>query len=668
MRWACRWFWLAVLGSWGCGSTDHNGGKPDFFTAPTATGGAFAGGNAGGGGELACGAPARAAPPQVAADVSFRYSWSECGRIAPSRRPAQALYGADGSLLVLTPGGIVEGYTADAVSSSKLFTPPPPLTDAAVAPGMSLSADGRSLVLFSTVLEATDGQAIGATSTLREVTHIDTAGSDCDDTLRLSPDGKLAASLNQHAACVWQVDSGQLLTTVPGGGQNTSPGVLGWGNGPAPLLIFGNGVLSRYDLNGTLASSSNLLHLGAPLPPGADAAFSVDGETLLVVFAATDQNSGNLLAFDAGSGAELWRQHDPSTFAQLAVSSDGYALVSGGQIYDISDGAVVGKDADGLSYGRPTLGLQGKTKLALGEQVAAWDLTQPKLLRLYGSHTQRIAALDITPDGRYLASHGDWAVVWELKPDFSQSIPLFNGAAPDDSWDVAIAPDGGSMLVSGDNIGYFRRDGSVVPGEVPPPNPTCLSADWAFSPDGCWLAGTHYSDSVGVRDARDFSMVTSLATTNCGGGVAFSPDGSRLLTADLELFDTRTWELQWGQPIKIPPAERFNTRGAVDLSPRGDEFVLTGCAAPFESDGCSAARYDFATGQLLNRLPTLSGNRTRYSPEGHWLAAGNKLLHVPSGVTHEFSAMATSALFTPEGDIISGESDGSLVRYCRNAP
>jgi WD40 repeat protein len=576
------------------------------------------------------------------------------------------MYGAAGSVLVLTEGGIIDGYAVDAAVSSNLFAPDPPLRDGAGASSMSLSVDGRWLVLSNTVFEATDGQAIGAASTLREVTRIDTAGAGCADSLQLSRDGTLAASLDEQAACLWQLDSGQLLTkvTLPAA-QSTTPSVLSLGSGTAPLRIFRDGVLNSYDLAGKVAASFSLTQALGPEARVADVVFSRDGDTLLTAFVTGTELAWSVEALDAGSGAERWRQSDPSNYARLAVSSDGYVLMSGGQIYDIVDGTVVGKDASGLSSWGSTLGPQGKTKLTLGEQVAAWDLTRPELLRLYGSHVRGVTALDITPDGRYLASHGDWAAVWELKPDFSKSIPLYHGAAPDESWDVALAPDGSSMLVSGDNIGYFRRDGSFVAGDAPPGSARCLSADWAFSPDGCWLAGTHYSANVGVRDARDLSLVTALPTVNCGGGVAFSPDGTRLLTANLELFDTRTWQLQWSQVITSPAEQAWGGEDAVELAPRGDEFVLTRCREPSAVDACSSTRYDFAAGKQLGALPELTGDRVRYSPEGHWLVSQNRLLHVPSGAIREYSTSASVALFTPEGDIVSGESDGSLVRYCR---
>ena len=74
---------------------------------------------------------------------------------------------------------------------------------------------------------------------------------------------------------------------------------------------------------------------------------------------------------------------------------------------------------------------------------------------------------------------------------------------------------------------------------------------------------------------------------------------------------------------------------------------------------------DASTGDLLADASGLSAPRARYSPEGHWLLSGNHLLHVPTARLIEYTADAREALFTPNGDIIAGQNDGSLVRYGR---
>lgn len=105
----------------------------------------------------------------------------------------------------------------------------------------------------------------------------------------------------------------------------------------------------------------------------------------------------------------------------------------------------------------------------------------------------------------------------------------------------------------------------------------------------------------------------------------------------------------------------------MDFGPDCRELVRTLCADAEIEGGCRSARYDAATGESLGDLPQLTGYRARYSPEGQWLVSSGHLLHVPSGTSIEYSKLASAAVFLPNGDLISGENDGALVRYCRSA-
>jgi hypothetical protein len=275
----------------------------------------------------------------------------------------------------------------------------------------------------------------------------------------------------------------------------------------------------------------------------------------------------------------------------------------------------------------------------------------------------RITALDVSRDGRYLASHGDWAVVWELSSEFAESVPVAQGKGSDSSWNVAIAPDGSHFVASGDNVAFFGRDGSYL--SAGPPDIAalgCLSPDWSFSPDGTIVAGNHYGEIVQIWSASGVAPVRGLVTKNCGGGVAFSRDGRWLATANLALFETATWRNVWDHsPASLPGG--LSSESAVELSPDARELVVSRCPDSIET--CASERYDTSDGSSLGAVPALSGDRVRYSPEGHWMVSQHRALHLPSGSVLEYAPSAPVAAFTPGGDIIAGGSDGSLVRYCR---
>ena len=81
-----------------------------------------------------------------------------------------------------------------------------------------------------------------------------------------------------------------------------------------------------------------------------------------------------------------------------------------------------------------------------------------------------------------------------------------------------------------------------------------------------------------------------------------------------------------------------------------------------------ATRYRSADGGELGKVPGLSGEQVRYSPDGNWLISKGDLVYLPTGAAAKLPAEPQVAVFTPEGDIIAGELDGSLVRYCQQEP
>jgi len=74
------------------------------------------------------------------------------------------------------------------------------------------------------------------------------------------------------------------------------------------------------------------------------------------------------------------------------------------------------------------------------------------------------------------------------------------------------------------------------------------------------------------------------------------------------------------------------------------------------------------TGAVLRGLPELQSPHPSFSPEGSWIVAGGTLLHLPSGDVRKLDPdlATTTALFTPDGDIIAGSADDVLTRYCRS--
>jgi hypothetical protein len=114
-------------------------------------------------------------------------------------------------------------------------------------------------------------------------------------------------------------------------------------------------------------------------------------------------------------------------------------------------------------------------------------------------------------------------------------------------------------------------------------------------------------------------------------------------------FSTSTWQAT----SALNPQAGTQSEFSVHLDP--DHAQPTTCSV---GNDCQT---------VLGNGKTLSGGRhPRFSSDGHWIVAAGTLLHLPSGETRAFDANATEALFAPNGDVIAGETDGSLVRFCRS--
>jgi WD40 repeat protein len=662
------------------------GSGGDGASGGSGNAGASAGGGAGGGTSLGGssgadgvggaglgGAAGGAVVPTVDPQVSASYRWTECGRIAGTlERPWDALYTADGSILTADEGGGIRLYAAGS-ASAEVLVDPGASASLSVSMGMSISSDGTRLLRQHgtevDVFAAEDGGTIGAgIGPLATLSHVALSAASCSDAAAFSSDAEFIVAHGQNSVCLWDASSGAAVASIDFTDMDFTYGVFAAGvaTGPAPVRTLRDRTLFTFTASGEPVKSFDLSEL-LPADRTMQAKLSPDAETLLALVGPDSADTPwDLVAIETETGVLRWRAVVSADYpGPMTFSDDGYVLVDRGSVHRVDDGSVVRADTATFA-GTWGLARGGRRKLAGGELVAEWDLERGEMASLYGTHTRRVVALDVSRDGRYFASHGGWGVLWEIASDFAASRPVSEGTGSDSSWNLAIAPDGSGMVASGDNIRLFGRDGTFADGEPPPGdvNIGCLSPDWSFSPSGTLVAGSRYGNAVEVRDSRDFGILRVLPATNCRGGVTFSPDGSSLVTASLELFETATWTKVWDHAA-AHPAPSTSGENAVEFSPDGEDIVVTRCDEGI-LDACRSERYASLDGAARGELPGLEGDRARYSLEGHWLVSRGRVLHLPSGASHEYAPGATAAAFVPDGDIIAGMPDGSLARFCRS--
>jgi hypothetical protein len=195
-----------------------------------------------------------------------------------------------------------------------------------------------------------------------------------------------------------------------------------------------------------------------------------------------------------------------------------------------------------------------------------------------------------------------------------------------------------------------------------------------LSPKARWIASSDYSGKLqvfalnGALSQEPDPWQPFLELAGSCDAPAFSRDERLMATSAAKLYRTGAkpgdWQEIWSNPLPPTPADVNYGPSDAQFSPDQKQLLVSRCRGI-----CVTHLLSVATGAVIRSLPELEGPHPSFSPEGSWIVAANKLLHLPSGEVRSLApnADATSpAIFTPEGDIIAGSPDGTLTRYCRS--
>jgi WD40 repeat protein len=280
----------------------------------------------------------------------------------------------------------------------------------------------------------------------------------------------------------------------------------------------------------TGAARGNLPQSGGPVRT---LAYSPDGKRLA---ASCDDNAIRLWDPAAATVAAVLRGHEKPA-GLLSYSPDGRRLVSragdGLRLWDTATGRVLAVVPGQGDLFAACFTADGQ-RLVLGREreVGLWDAATGRRIAVLGSHEQRVLHLAVSPDGRWIASHGD----------HEKSIRV---------WDAATG-----------------REVAVLRGH------TVAPAVFAFSPDGSRLAsGSPYPDnSVRLWEAASGRLIAVLeGHGNSIRSLAFSPDGRNLVSTSLDCT-ARVWDAATGRPGALLRGHTASLWSAL-FSPDGKRVV-----------------------------------------------------------------------------------------------
>lgn len=463
-----------------------------------------------------------------------------------------------------------------------------------------------------------------------------------------SPDEtRLLTAGADQTARIWDARDGRLLRTIDSIGQVVTAAV--WspdGTGVALSTRQRSVVIFAAD------TGYKLMSLNATQGPVWDLAWSPDGAYL-----ATADESGAILVWSVEKGevAFTLRGHDTRAVS-VAWSPDGRHLASGSKdstayVWRATKGVelLAMDDPSGLvtelgwSPDGRTILSAGGTWLEYGVidgQIREWDVTTGHEIRALEPALDAYYEVEVSPDGKYLATHHDSqfpgnpnplfdaAFVWDYASgEVITVIPVIQ--TPDEGflYDMAWAPDSRRLVVassqgiarvydalSGERLVDFTEQG---------PTHVVSGVDW--SPTGAWIASTDLeAHLIRVWNATTGEERYQLAHNSAPRFPRWSPTGDRLCTpsGDIEVGGSdnviRIWDDATGQLVRM-------LRGHVGAvwvckwMPNGQRIIST------SQDG-TTRMWNVATGAELLRLPTPTTwfLTASISPQGTYLAtAGN---------------------------------------------
>lgn len=603
------------------------------------------------GASSASGSPELPEPAAADPNVTRQHSWQACGRIpaTPSARGRTVHFGLDG-----TP---VLGYGAVAGNA-----------------GVSATFGLDSTIL----LKVWPGD-----TPLGEIA----SGASCrNQRLELSSNAEHVMTYGEAGLCVFDVAARALRWRSDDAVASASFSANTVVVAKAPELDASGTEVSVYDLRGTLQRQITTAPLESRAVMSAWPTVAPDGSTLAA-----------LVWLENSYRAALWSIADGSLLWARPIEGGGEVVFS-----ERSDFVLIGDTVFASATGEPVWTTRARYAPAKrtaegpfvalapdGQRIAAFvgeglgvissDGRLPSYLGAhsldeYGAGAHLLRSLALSADGNTLVSVGREALRWELSDTFESSRPSYIGSAPYLSR-VELDSAAHWAAFGGDGRSLYSLD---APESVYFPTPPtllddlCVWLQFRFSPDSRFLISTSWAREVEVyqtdqllgfaHDRVEAVPVSQRSEGSCAT-LAFSRDGTQLQASDGALDATQLPSLNGSLPAN---AVRSPFDDIVDSPDGVDTIVSSGCAQVLDELGETQACLTVLHSSRFSDgfLPDLTAPFPSFSPEAHWVVAGPRLRHVPSGDGLELDPKARVSIFTPRGDIIVGERDGSLARYC----
>ena len=309
---------------------------------------------------------------------------------------------------------------------------------------------------------------------------------------------------------------------------------------------------------------------------------------------------------DVTSGRTRARLRHPGEITSLAFSEDGTRVVTGGRdklvrVWNGRTGRLLhqleGHSGQVLDVAMTPLGTEVASASTDGT-ARIWDVASGEFLAPLFGHVNFVRTVDFSPDGLSVVTASDdgTARTWALNGRRLATLAGHEGVLSD----ARFTADGFAVVTGGEDGTIRIWDSGTSPdfvlGDVEPPG---SPATTATSPDG---KATATIDGDVVLLERDGETVQLEGHDRVVSSVAFSPDGTRLVTAGRD-NDARLWDVETGVSLR-PLRGHFGAVNDARFSSDGRWLVTAGPR--------SAGLWRASDGRLVRLL---------YGPPGPYTAA-----------------------------------------------
>jgi WD40 repeat protein/serine/threonine protein kinase len=389
--------------------------------------------------------------------------------------------------------------------------------------------------------------------------------------LAYAPDGeRLAVAELRGPVRIWQLNPLNLLLTIPGP-VGVKPGIVFGPQGERLAAVVWDGSVRIWEAQNGRETAT----LRGHKPPVDQLAFSPDG-THLAGRSADNQVCIWLTTCEQGC---LPLIGGTSSALDLCVNADGThvcgAFADGSvRVWDRATAQMRLLVRDDGPVWSVDFAPDGNTLAAACEDssVRIYDTSSGELRLRYTEHTKPLRTVVFAPNGERIASAGQDRVVRIWDPTSGKTcstIPAYGRAIRS----IAYHPDG-RWLAVGERNGTLTLWDTESRTIVWRENiPQLRVWDLAFGPHGELLAASRGDGTIQLFRVRDGTRIASFgdAVHDLPVGLAFSPDGSRMITSATNTAIS-LWEIPTGRAI-LSISRTPAIAGVAVFFPDGDEFV-----------------------------------------------------------------------------------------------